>query len=217
MASWTYHKKGRLTRGCILKGVGLTSAFFFNSGISPQAWIKRDVHDHLGSRSYGVGGQSIHTTCSSDDFIKRRHLRCDPVYEYLFKFDIWLWYFLWMNCCVFDKVKCFFECLVCWPAVSDCWKGFIMLGIFDWCDAWYFYFNGVNFCHVISFDIVNVFFNICFKFWFGCFNFSSDSDYITRIFYPLFKWCGNCGNILLLFNYFWWKNYVVSFTTLVSF
>ena len=132
-------------------------------------------------------------------------MSCDPVYEYLFKFDIWLWYFLWMNCCVFDKVKCFFECLVCWPAVSDCWKGFIMLGIFDWCDAWYFYVNGVNFCHVISFDIVNVFFNICFKFWFGCFNFSSDSDYITRIFYPLFKWCGNCGNILLLFNYFWWK------------
>ena len=108
-----------------------------------------------------------------------------------FKFDIWFWCFWWMNCCILDKVKCIFECFVCWPYVAVCWQG---IGI--WRDAvlfygWYFRVKGVNVFHTIRFDVINFIFNCCLRIGFFCFDFAADSVVDIHLFNMIFKGRGN--------------------------
>ena len=78
----------------------------------------------------------------------------------------------------------------------------------------YFHVNGVDFFHMIIFDLINFLFRYCLRFEFSLFNFAIYSVFGTHIFNPLFKRCGKFRNICIVFNEFLWKH--VSSITVVS-
>ena len=65
---------------------------------------------------------------------------------------------------------------------------------------WYFHVKLVNVFHVVSFDLIRFYLNRCFKFQFGCFNFSANFFIETCLLKAFFKGYVNCRNMLLFFN-----------------
>ena len=70
--------------------------------------------------------------------------------------------------------------------------------------------------NVVILDLIKFHLNSFFKLQFGCFNFSDNSVVKTHHIKPFFKECGNCINMIILVNDYWWKHFLVSFFTLVS-
>ena len=95
-----------------------------------------------------------------------QYVTCDvsyTVWECLFKVNIWLWWFWWMNNCVFEKVNFFFECLVFCPDVYVCWYGIMICGDIDWRDGWYFMSRELIFCMRSALISYFFLFNCCIK------------------------------------------------------